>query len=107
MLHQADLGVFKTLMDIVHEISKELHVNPIPELDRRLMVIKDSSHFFLFRVPGNERGGYFTSNANFLAAQHRSVMQVSQIPLQRKKTLLKNQCFVLESNFLFIACESD
>jgi len=29
MLHQADLGVFKTLMDIVQDISKELDVNPI------------------------------------------------------------------------------
>ena len=85
MLHQAYLMVFKTLMDIVHKISKELHVNPIPELDRRLMVIKDSSQVFLFRVLGNERSGYFTSNANFSTAEHRSVMQVSQILLQRKK----------------------
>jgi hypothetical protein len=40
-------------------------------------------------VPGNERGGYFTSNANFSAAEHRSIMQVSQISLQQKKTIIK------------------
>ena len=77
MLHQADLGVFKTLMDIVQEISKELDVNPIPELDKRLLVIKDVARFFQFRIPGSDRGGYFTSNANFAAFEHRAVMQVS------------------------------
>jgi len=77
MLHQADLGVFKTLMDIVQDISSGLDCNPIPELDRRLLIIKDSARFFQLRVPGNDRGGYFTSNANFAAFEHRSVMQVS------------------------------
>ena len=76
MLHQADLGVFKTLMDVAREISKELMPNPIPILDRRLAMLKDSDRFHLYRIPGNERGGYFTSNANFATFEHRSVMQV-------------------------------
>ena len=49
MLHQADLGVFKTLMNIVQDMSKELDVNPIPKLDRRLSVIKESACFFEFQ----------------------------------------------------------
>lgn len=77
MLHQADLGVFKTLMNIVQDMSKELDVNPILELDRRLSVIKVSERFFEFQIPGSDRGGYFTSNANFAAFEHRSIMQVS------------------------------
>ena len=76
MLHQADMGVFKTLMDVAREISKELTPNPIPILDRRLAILKASARFHLYRIPGNKRGGYFTSNANFAASEHRLVMQV-------------------------------
>ena len=76
VLHQADLGVFKTLMDVLQEMAKELNPNPISQLDERIMAIKESSRFFHFRLPGSSRGGYFTSNANFAAFEHRSVMQV-------------------------------
>ena len=41
MLHQADLGVFKTLMDVLQEMSKELNPNPISQLDERIMAIKE------------------------------------------------------------------
>ena len=79
MLHQADLGIFKTLMDILQSVSKELENPPLLEMDRRLLVIKESARFFQFRVPGTDKGGYFTSNANFAAFEHRCVMQVSSI----------------------------
>lgn len=79
MLHQADLGIFKTLMDILQNMSKELMRSPLPEMDRRLLVIKESARFFQFRVPGTDKGGYFTSNANFAAFEHRCVIQVSII----------------------------
>lgn len=79
MLHQADLGIFKTLMDILQSVSKELENPPLLEMDRRLLVIKESARFFQFRMPGTDKGGYFTSNANFAAFEHRCVMQVSSI----------------------------
>jgi len=53
VLHQADLGVFKTLMDVVQEISKELNPNPIAQLDERIMEIKEAARFFHFRLPGS------------------------------------------------------
>jgi len=77
MLHQADLGVFNTLMNIVQDMSKEINPNPISELDRRLAVIKDSARFFEFQVRGSDKGGYFTLNANFAAFEHHSIMQVN------------------------------
>lgn len=77
MLHQADLGIFKTLMDIVISVSKELREDPLPVLDKRLATIKNCGRFFQFRVPGTDKGGYFCSNANFAAFEHRSIMQVS------------------------------
>jgi len=58
-------------------MSKELTPPPLPELDRRLMIIKNSARFFQFQVPGTDKGGYFTSNANYAAFEHRCVMQVS------------------------------
>lgn len=79
MLHQADLGVFKTLIDIVRMIAQS-HPNggrTLAELDRRLSVIKEEARFYKFRVPGNLSSGYFLSQANYAAFEHRSVMQVS------------------------------
>jgi len=76
MLHQVDLGVFKTLMDVLQEMSKELNLNPIPQLDEKIMGIKESTRFFHFRLPSSLRGGYFTSNANFVTFEHSSIMQV-------------------------------
>ena len=54
MLHQANLDVFKTVMDVVQEISKELTMNPIPELDRRLSIIKKSAQFHQLKIIGND-----------------------------------------------------
>jgi hypothetical protein len=76
MLHQADLGVFKVLVDIVIEISQIITPNPLPILDKRLAKIKKSSRFFQFRVPGSVKDGYFSSNANYAAFEHRAIMQV-------------------------------
>jgi hypothetical protein len=42
MFHQEDLGIFKTLMDIVISVSKELRDNSLPILDKRLTIIKNS-----------------------------------------------------------------
>ena len=66
MLHQADLGVFKILMDVLQEMSKKLNPNPISQLDERIMAIKESARFFNFRLPGSSQRGYFTSAANLL-----------------------------------------
>ena len=77
MLYQADLEIFKTIVEIVQNMGKQLTGNPLIELDRRLMIIKETSRFFQFRVPGTDKGGYFFSNASYAAFEHRCVMQVS------------------------------
>ena len=77
MIHQSDLGVFKTLVDILRSIATSTSVAILPELDQRLLCIKNSSRFSEFRVPGTDKGGYFTANSNYAAFEHRSVMQVS------------------------------
>ena len=76
MLHQVDLAVFKTLMDVLQEMSKELNPNPISQLDERIMAIKESASFFNFRLHGSSREGYFTSAANFAAFEHSSIMHM-------------------------------
>ena len=77
MLHQANLEIFKTIVEIVQNMGKQLTGNPLLELDRRLLIIKQTSRFFQFRVPGTDKGGYFSSNASYAAFEHRCVMQVS------------------------------
>jgi hypothetical protein len=78
ILHQSDLGFFKTLVSIICDIAME---NPrqhvLKEMDRRLFTIKNKSRFSNFRVPGNEKSKYFSDQANFAAYEHRAVMQVS------------------------------
>ena len=77
MLHQANLGIFKTIVEIVQNMGKQLTSNPLLELDRRLMIIKETSRFFQFQVPGTNKGGYSSSNASYAAFEHRCIMQVS------------------------------
>ena len=79
MLHQADLGVFKTLVHILRSIAKEISSQILTELDERLYLIKDIGRFYQFRLPGINSGGFFGSNANFAAFEYRYVMQVSPI----------------------------
>ena len=78
MLHQFDLGVFKTLVDILRSIAVSTSTTILPELDRRLLCIKNSSRFSKFLVPSTDKGGYFSSNSNYATFEHRSVMQVSE-----------------------------
>ncbi len=81
MLHQADLGVFKTIIDILRGIVlASINSKIFSSLDQRLFHIKKHSRYPSFRIPGTDKGGYFSSNANFAAFEHRSVMQVLSIP---------------------------
>jgi len=81
MLHQADLGVFKTIIDILRGIAlASINSKILSSLDQRLFHIKKHSRYQSFRIPGTDKGGYFSSNANFVAFEHRSVMQVPSIP---------------------------
>jgi hypothetical protein len=76
MLHQSDLGVFKTLLDIIQDISATFtnSSNVLLELDKCLFLIKVKACFLGFCVPGIDKGGYFSSNANFVAFKHHLVM---------------------------------
>lgn len=79
VLHQADIGIFKTLVSILRDMSSEGAVctsKAIFELDKRLATIQKESRYSHYRVPGTDKGGYFNSNANFAAFEHRVVMQV-------------------------------
>jgi hypothetical protein len=51
----------------------------LQQLDEQLQVIKTKFGFFGYRIPGNNKGGYFTSNANFATFKHCAVMQVKYI----------------------------
>jgi hypothetical protein len=77
MLHQADLGIFKTLVQIIRSIAQETSSFILHELDTRLQKIKEVGRYYQYRLLGTNFGGYFVSNANFAAFEHRSVMQVS------------------------------
>ena len=84
MLHQADLGLFKTIIGILREIGKEQSPTTLKEMDQRLLHINDSARFYKFRVPGTKTGGYFESPANYAAFEHRSVLQVYKIEYELK-----------------------
>ena len=45
MLHQSNLGVLKTLVDILRSIATSTSAAILPELDQRLLCIKNSSRF--------------------------------------------------------------
>ena len=81
MLHQSDLGVFKTLVDILRTIAASTSSIVLPEMDQRLLCIKNSCRFLEFRVFGTGKGGYFISNSNYAAFDHRSIIQVSAYKL--------------------------
>jgi hypothetical protein len=74
MMHQSDLGVFKTLVDIL----RALTTANLIQMDNRLLMIRRSFRYQSFRLPGTDKGGYFRSNANFGAFEHRAVMQVNR-----------------------------
>lgn len=79
VLHQGDIGIFKTLVSILRDMSNEGAVctsKAISELDKRLATIQKESRYSHYRVPGTDKGGYFSSNANFAAFEHRAIMQV-------------------------------
>ena len=79
ILHQTDIGIFKTLVSCLKEMAdggEALTRKAFIEMDRRLLHLKKETRFSEFRIPGNDKGGYFTSNANFAAFEHRAVMQV-------------------------------
>jgi hypothetical protein len=81
ILHQSDLGIFKTMVSIIQDIAMQnsrQHV--LQEMDRRLFIIKRKSRFPNYRIPGNEKSRYFSNQANIAAYEHRSVMQVSFFP---------------------------
>jgi hypothetical protein len=81
MFHQAYLGVFKTIIDILWGIAlASINSKILSSLDQRLFHIKKHSRYPSFRIHGPNKGGYFSSNANFAAFEHRSVMQVLSIP---------------------------
>ena len=48
MLHQANLGILKTIVEMVQNMGKQLVGNLLSELDRRLMIIKETLKFFEF-----------------------------------------------------------
>jgi hypothetical protein len=72
MLHQVDLGIIKIIWSIAQETSSII----LPELDTRLEKIKEIGRYHQYRLPCTISGGYLVSNANFVAFEHRLVMQI-------------------------------
>jgi hypothetical protein len=76
MLYQSDLGVFKTLVDIIRDIlaTSTNYVNVLLELDKCLFLIKVKACFLRFCVLSINKRRYFSSNANFVAFGHHLEM---------------------------------
>ena len=67
-MHQADLGVFKHILDCIHE---ELTPAKRKLMDNRLEVVRNSARINYFHIP---HGQYFYSGSMYSAAHHRAVM---------------------------------
>ena len=76
VLHHFNLGIFKTLVDIIKGISSN---EVLQKLNEQLQVTKTKSGFLGYRISGNNKGGYFTSNSNFATFKHCVGMQVKYI----------------------------
>jgi hypothetical protein len=75
MLHQVDLGVFKTIIDILRRIALvSINSKIFSSLNQCPFHIKKHSKYPSFRILGTNKGGYFSSNANFVAFEHQFVM---------------------------------
>ncbi len=71
MFHQADLSVFKTIIDILRGIVLAfVNSKILSSLDQHLFHIKKHSRYPSFQIPGTNKGGYYSSNANFVAFEH-------------------------------------
>ncbi|GAQ89262.1 hypothetical protein KFL_005040060 [Klebsormidium nitens] len=79
MMHQTDLGLFPTICDALLNVAAGSHRTAIARaIEKALMDIKENYRFADLRVPGSDKGGYFTSSgrSKFAAFEHRAVMQV-------------------------------
>ncbi len=80
ILHQAYLSVFKTIIDILWGITlASINSKILSSLDQCLFCIKKHSRYPSFQILGTNKGGYFSSNANFATFEQRFVMQVLSI----------------------------
>jgi len=81
MFHQANLGVLKTIMDILWGIALvSINSKIFSSLNQCPFHIKKHSKYPSFWILITGKGGYFSSNANFVAFEHCFVMQVISIP---------------------------
>jgi len=81
MLHQANLSVLKTIIDILRGTTlASINSKILSSLDQRLFHIKKHSRYPSFQILAIDKGGYFSSNANFATFEHLFVMHVLSIP---------------------------
>jgi hypothetical protein len=81
MLYQAYLGVFKTIINILRGIVlASINSKIFSSLDWCFFHINKHSRYPSFQILGIDKGGYFSSNANFVAFEHQSIMHVFSIP---------------------------
>jgi hypothetical protein len=58
MLYQADLGIFKILVQIIRSIAQETSSIIFLELDIRLQKIKEIRRYYKYRLLSTNSGGY-------------------------------------------------
>lgn len=78
-MHQSDIGVFPTIMDTVLAAAAGSSSTCLARsIESQLMKIRDTCRFADLRIPGSDKGGYFTSKSRskFTAFEQRGVMQV-------------------------------
>jgi hypothetical protein len=68
-LHQWDLGIFKISVDVFC-MNDNIHNWNLQKIDTCLSYIRRTSCDQSFWIPSIERGGYFSSNVNFVAFEH-------------------------------------
>jgi hypothetical protein len=71
MLHQFDLGVFKTLVDTIWNILFTNFSKVLLELNKYLFETKARSCFPRCYVPNVNKKGYFSPNEKFATFEHR------------------------------------
>jgi hypothetical protein len=77
MFHQADLGISKTLVQIIWSIAQETSSIILPKLDIRLQKAKEIGRYYQYHLSCTNSGGYFVFNANLTTFKHRLVIQIS------------------------------
>jgi hypothetical protein len=89
IMHQSDIGVFKTLVDILCILAgpSTIEFESLHLMDKFVLCIKNTFRYQSFKIPRTNKGG-FCSNANFAAFEHQSDVGMRLIGLLCGRSLM-------------------